>query len=62
MESVADVTSLVASLAFLHCLKATRAIPSGWMVTGFGPAGIKVFRAVSAGLPRIIFQPVRCTT
>jgi len=62
MKSAAEVTCPVASPAFLHSLSAKRAIPSGWMVTGFGPAGIKAFRAVSAGLPRIICQLARCAT
>jgi len=62
MKSAADVTCLVASPAFLHSLRAKRAMPSGCMVTGLGPAGVKVFRAVSAGLARVMSQPARCAT
>jgi len=62
MVSAADVTCPIAAPAFLHTLSAKRAIPSGWMVTGFGPAGIKSFSTVSAGLPRIISQPAGCAT
>jgi len=55
--SAADVTYPVASPDFTHSLSATCAISSGSMVIGFGPTGIKAFRAVSAGLPGIISQP-----
>jgi len=48
MVSAADMTCPVASPAFLYSLSAKRAIPSGWIVTGFGPAGIKAFRVGSA--------------
>jgi len=48
------VSCPIARPAFLHSLRAKRAIPSGWMITGFGPAGINAFSAVCAGLPRII--------
>jgi len=62
MVSAADVTCSIATPAFLYYLNAKRAIPSGWMVTGFGPAGIKVFGEVGTSLPRIICQPARCAT
>jgi len=62
MESAADGTCPIASPAFLHSLRAKHAIPSGWMVTAFGPARIKTFRAVSAALPSIISQLARCDT
>ena len=62
MESAIDVTSLVASPGFLYSLCAKCAIPSGGIVTGVSPAGIKVFSAVCAGLPRIISQLARCPT
>jgi len=48
------MTCPVASPAFLYSLSAKGAIPIGWIVTGFSPAGIKALQAVSAGLPRII--------
>jgi len=62
MVSAADLTYLIPIPAILHSLSAKHTMPSDWMVTGFGPAGIKAFRAVSAGLPRIISQPARCAT
>ena len=60
--SAADMGFPVASPAFLYSLKVKRAIPLSWMVTGFGHAGIKQFRSVSAALPRNISQLSRCAT
>ena len=56
------MTCTNASPAFLHSLRVNCAIPLNWIVTGFGPAAIKAFSAVSAGLLRIMSPPARCPT